>query len=518
MRVEGPRRTHAMNSLNSPLPGPDPDHSARWTRCRTWAAPATLGITLALQPLALHAQAVTTPVLPSATTAPEVKDIPPATLTLPTATLGEAQLDFLLKQVQDLSRPERGMPIEAFRDKVQRAVLVHPDVLTVRATYAGALESTRELGAASRPQVGARVDAATNRLDRNTISGNPKREYETASAGLTLTQNLYDFGAVDTAVTAGVERSTAIRARLDGRRDEVALRAVQAWHDVIRSRRQLAQARLNLQALDSLVAYLTRRFDLGGGPVSDIWRAQSRLADAKASVSSLQSRVRASESAYREVFDTDPGPIELPVLPAVDRRAIGADPARLAREFPAVRAAEANRRAAEHELDLTVRRERPTVGLELNAQRRDLIGAGASGTDLTAMVVMRYSFYSGGADQARAGQAAHRAVEAAEQVRSLSLQVERALGQALATEENASAVLSARREGVVLAAQALRAVREQFANRRGSLLDLLNSQESLHAAGVGLTDAEVDESLARWQTLYYTTAYWPLAISEATKP
>jgi outer membrane protein TolC len=149
----------------------------------------------------------------------------------------------------------------------------------------------------------------------------------------------------------------------------------------------------------------------------------------------------------------------------------------------------------------------------VSTQRRDIIGKGAPGTDITAGLVLRYSFYTGGADQARAAQAAHRAVEAAEQVRGVTVQVERALAQAMATEDNAAATLQARREGVTLAVQALRAVREQFANRRGSLLDLLSAQESLHAAGIGLTEAEVDEALARWQVLYYSSAYWPLALT-----
>ena len=208
----------------------------------------------------------------------------------------------------------------------------------------------------------------------------------------------------------------------------------------------------------------------------------------------------------------------MPMLPAFDRQAIAADPLPLVREYAAVRSAEASRRAAEQELDLVVRRERPTVGLEVSAQRRDLIGRGAIGTDLTAALVLRYSFYSGGADQARAAQAAYRAVEAAEQVRGVTVQVERALAQALATEDNAAAALTARRDGVTLAVQALRAVREQFANRRGSLLDLLSAQETLHAAGLGLTEAEIDEALARWQVLYYSSAYWPLATAAPASP
>ena len=467
--------------------------------------------TLAALAGSAQAQAVTSPV-PSANTAPAISD---GAAALPANNLGEAQIDFLLKLVQDISRPNRGLPLDLFRERVLGAVQLHPEVQVARASLAGSLEATRELEAAKLPQVNGRADTTGQSLDRSTINGVPERRYETASVGLTLSQSVYDFGANDTAVGAGRERAAAATARLDGRRDDLALRAVQAWHEVIRARRLLAQARLNMQSMESIVNYLQRRFELGGGPVSDVWRAQSRVADAKASLSSAQTRVRGTEAGFREIFDAAPGALELPAMPLLDRQAIAADPLTLVREYPAVRSAEASRRAAEQDLDLVLRRERPTIGFELSALRRDLVGKGAPGTDLTAALVLRYSFYSGGADQARAAQAAHRAVEAAEQVRGVTVQVERALAQALATEDNAAATLSARREGVTLAVQALRAVREQFANRRGSLLDLLSAQESLHAAGIGLTEAEIDEALARWQVLYYSSSYWPLSAAAA---
>jgi len=270
-----------------------------------------------------------------------------------------------------------------------------------------------------------------------------------------------------------------------------------------------------VQSLESVVSYLNRRYELGGGPISDVWRAQARLADVRASIATAQTRVRNAEASFREIFDAIPEAIDLPAIPELDRRAVAQTSADLALEFPSVRSAEASRRAAEQELDLTLRRERPNLGFEMTAQRRDIVGRGEPGNDYSAALVLRYSFYSGGADHARAAQAAHRAEEAAEQVRGLILQVDRALAQALATDENVAASLMARREGVTLAVQALRAVREQFANRRGSLLDLLNAQEALHASGVGLIDSEVDVSLARWQVLYYTTKHWPLAAAAA---
>ncbi len=478
---------------------PTPREATRRNRMRWWIALPSIGIALSTPAGISRAQPVPSPVA--------------ATAALQTSNLGEAQIEFLLKAAQDTQQPGRGLPLDIFRERVLSAVLVHPDVLALRANHASAREATRELEAARLPQVAARADVSGHRLDRSTINGVPQRRYESASAALTLNQTVYDFGAIESTVLAGKERSASVQARVDGRRDDLALRAVQTWHEVVRTRRQLAQIRLNLQSLENMVGYLTRRYDLGGGPISDVWRAQSRLAAARASLATAQTRVRNAEAAYREVFDAQPGVLDLPTLPSVDRQAILAGAAVLVREYPAVRSAEASRRAAEQDLELTLRRERPNIGLEMSAQRRDLIGRGEPGNDLSASLVLRYSFYSGGADQARAAQAAHRAIEAAEQVRAVTLQVDRALSQAIATEDNVAATLAARREGVTLAVQALRAVREQFANRRGNLLDLLNAQEELHAAGVGLTDAEIDEALARWQVLYYTTTYWPLAVA-----
>ena len=484
----------------------------RRSRARLRLALPALGLALGTLAGMARAQALTSPGAPTAAPATN-REVAAAGASVQTSNLGEAQIDYLLKMAEEAQQPGRGLPLEIFRERVLGAVLVHPEVLALRANFAGARESTRELEAAGLPQIAARADVAGHRQDPSTINGVPRRDYETASAGLTLTQNVYDFGVIDSSVRVGKERSVAVQARLDGRRDELALRGVQTWYEVIRSRRLLAQLQLNQQSLENMVGYLMRRYDLGGGPISDVWRAQARLADARASLASAQTRVRNAEAGYREVFDAAPGALDLPVLPAVDRQAIAQAAGELVRDYPAVRSAEASRRAAEQELDLTLRRERPNIGLEVSAQRRDMVGRGAPGNDVSASLVMRYSFYSGGADQARAAQAAHRAVEAAEQVRSVTVQVDRALAQAIATEDNAAATLAARRDGVTLAVQALRAVREQFANRRGNLLDLLNAQEVLHAAGVGLTEAEIDEALARWQVLYYSTSYWPLAVA-----
>jgi len=63
---------------------------------------------------------------------------------------------------------------------------------------------------------------------------------------------------------------------------------------------------------------------------------------------------------------------------------------------------------------------------------------------------------------------------------------------------------------VQVAASAFEAVREQFAFRRGTLLDLLRAQEELYSAGHDLIDGVVDHALARHRLLHLAMELTPL--------
>ena len=62
------------------------------------------------------------------------------------------------------------------------------------------------------------------------------------------------------------------------------------------------------------------------------------------------------------------------------------------------------------------------------------------------------------------------------------------------------------KEAVQVAALALEAVREQFAFRRGTLLDLLRSQEELYIAGRDYISSLMDRSISRYRLLHLTAA------------
>ena len=423
---------------------------------------------------------------------------------------GDAQTAYLEKRVRDFDRPEQGLPMDLFAQRVSKAVLGNPSTLAARSTIGAASEAVREAQAGVLPFISGQLDATARNNDANSILSTPRQRYESGGAGLTLRQLIYDFGATQAGIGAAREREGATTARVQNRDGDLALRSVEAWYDLVRARAQRELARLNLEAMQSMKAFLEQRMQLGGGPVSDVLRAQTRVTAAFASWTASKSREQVSAASFRELFREEAGEIELPVSVALNTQSVAADSGQLVRDFPAVRSAEAARRAAEQDREQSAARALPQVNVELSAQRRDLVGSGEPGTDLGAFVVMRYNFFTGGADTARTAQAGYRVSEAAEQVRSISLQVERALAQALAEQQSAETVLRARAEGVTQSIVALAAVRELFVNRRGSLLDLLNAQETVNLSGQAFLDAEVDAALARWRVLYFTPSFWTL--------
>jgi outer membrane protein TolC len=101
---------------------------------------------------------------------------------------------------------------------------------------------------------------------------------------------------------------------------------------------------------------------------------------------------------------------------------------------------------------------------------------------------------------------------------NLLRQIERASSQALSDVNNSTAALNARKESVQVAALALEAVREQFSFRRGTLLDLLRSQEELYIAGRDLVDGLVDHSLSRYRLLHLADELTPLFNLPAQTP
>ncbi len=432
---------------------------------------------------------------------------------------GEHQARWLLDSLKPDPAQRAAASATELRARLRHSLDHHPDLRAASASLDGARAATRETQAGALPQLS--LDAETGRRGTavSTLQGTPYRNWQTASVGLALRQSLYDAGSLDAQVAASTAFADGVAHRNESRRADLALRAVQANLDVARTRRLLELARTNVQAREEMVRFLEQRHTLGGGSIGDVLRARSRLSEAQGALAQALAREQASAASYAELLlEAAPAHIDFTLPPPQDLVALMRQPALAVENFAVLRSARAAVSTAEREREAVRLRERPRVELELGVQRRDMVGHQRAGTDWQAGIVLRHQFYSGGADDARAAQAIARLNEATEQLHNTRLQLERSLRQTAAEDAVADDLLQSRRQGVLLAVDALRGVREQFAYRRGTLLDLLTAQDSVQNAGQAWVDAEHNRALVRWRLAYFTAELLPWVQGSAAGP
>jgi TolC family type I secretion outer membrane protein len=417
--------------------------------------------------------------------------------------LGEPQIEYLQPFLKDAQRAWGQPQLEGFRKDIISAVSQHPDVLSAKAGYSVAGYAIREVEAARMPQISAQIDNGRKIQDPSALLATPARDYKTAALTLNVRQLLYDFGATTSAIDGGNARSRAAWSKLQMVQGDTAMKAIQVYHELIRAERQVELARKNIEARESILDLVKQRNDLGGGTLSDVVRAQSRVAEAGATLTTAIQRLGIIRSNYKEVFNQEPTGIraQSPVFEVLLDGNLSSDFATAGAESWKVKVAIASKEAAAYDLKAIRAKALPSIGLELSSSRRDLVAPGIPGTDNSWMIVARQSLYAGGGDIARINQAQQKLNQSEEDLESARRESARVLEQVILEDASQQQVVRNRLQAATLAADSLRMIREQYAYRRGTLLDLLTAQETLNFAGRDLIDAQIDRAMGTYKIL-----------------
>ena len=421
-------------------------------------------------------------------------------------------IGFLGQAVEWADKPSTRVPLASVRPRIQAAVLAHPEVRLAAEQRLTAGYASREAFAGYLPQVSANMDGTRRQYDEVNKPWLvvPAHDDNSRSVGLTARQLLYDFGAVSGRVDAQGAREAASAARSEARRSEITLKAITVWHEMFRARQMLRLSEVNRLSRQQILNFIEEREQLGGSSKSDVLRARARLSDAQSALVAAENRLTVTAALYQETFNTPP-PADLPLPEAVTiDLARFADMETLVLRNALYAEALAQSQAAGFDAKSAAAAMLPSLHFEVSATRRDIGGIGIPGVDKTAGVVVRHNFYSGGAEAARRSQAEQKAVESRLELENLRRQLERAISQTVADTRNSNASVAARKEAVQVAALAFDSVREQFAFRRGTLLDLLRAQEDLYLAGRDLIDGVVEHALARHRLLHLAMELTPL--------
>ena len=332
--------------------------------------------------------------------------------------------------------------------------------------------------------------------------------YET---GITLTQMLFDGFDAKYEVERQKARVTSSANRVRETAELVGLSIVEAYLEVLRQRELLVIARKNVADHIEIMDQIEQGVEGGRSTQADFEQAKARLAQARATESSTRQALRDAEANYRTEVGDEPGQLTLPNTPFdVLAEDVEREVEKSLAYSPTLDIFESDIEVAYAEAQQTKASFYPQVDLQLNARQGHNLG-GVDGRDrsASALVVVNWNLYRGGADMARAREFIHRHQQTKEARAEASRAVENDVRQTWA------AMVSAGERARQFAAQAdanvevVKAYNDQFSLDRRTLLDVLDAQNELFVSRSNTVNAEFLEMLAVYRLLALKGALLP---------
>jgi adhesin transport system outer membrane protein len=316
----------------------------------------------------------------------------------------------------------------------------------------------------------------------------PRRE-----VSLTLRQLLFDGSESKYELALRGARRTSASRRVLQTAGGLALDTIEAYLESLRNRGLVALADDTVRAHQNTLAHVTEIAEGGAADVADVKQAESRLARAEDDFARARNRRQDADTAYLSIVGEAVGSLQRPDPPLDALPGTVAEAVALAvAANPAVKLAKSEAAEAQAEYRKSKAYFWPRVNFELAANSSSNVsGSRGSDTGISALLVLNYNLYRGGADNA-GRQVAIANLAAARQgvsraVRVVEEQVRLAWSALQTGRDRVTALRSA-----VLANEVVRVTyREQFDLNQRSLLDLLDSENDLFVARANLITSEI---------------------------
>lgn len=343
----------------------------------------------------------------------------------------------------------------------------------------------------------------------SSFSGQPGTEFERTrarsrvDATFQVRQTLLDFGSTQYGIGAAGERLRAARQDLDVAREQVAMSAIAAWYDVFAARALLSLSNSFVEEQEGLVADLEQRIESGFSAEGDMARLRSSLALARTDRARYRRMLAGAVAAYQEFIGAPP-PADLERAPAPAVPAVTAEMAAyLARQSPAVLAAEAEARAAEDDARATSGERLPVIDGSIEGGRYGLVREQYDGDyDIRAVLTLRQNFFTGAIPRARGARAQARAADA--RADAIADEAARAAAIAWADVDSLDVELQALADNYVASRQTRDVLALRFLASRGELFDVMQAQDSFFAIAARYIQVLTERDAARYVLLART--------------
>lgn len=371
-----------------------------------------------------------------------------------------------------------------------------------RAVLKAADEDSAQALAALRPVLswtaGASHTNGRSYADSGVSVGN---ESNGASAGLTMSLLLFDFGASRISLDIAKESVLLTRQQLVLIEQQVLLRAVTAYMEVRRATETVSLRQANVRLLTQELQAARDRFDVGEVTRTDVSQAEAALAASRSGLTSAQGVLIQAQLEYEAAVGHRPGtlaaPSQLGSVPDSVNEAIEV----ALRNHPSMNVARRQVTIAELQVAVTDASLKPTLNLSGSYGLESDLDSDAHSRSGSVSLGVSGPIYSGGALASRQRQAMLNKEQTLANLHVVSINIRQAVGNAFSGVQIARAASSAGTEQVRAAKVAFDGVREEATLGSRTTLDVLTQEQDLLDARTTYLSAQVDEVLARYSLL-----------------
>ncbi len=389
---------------------------------------------------------------------------------------------------------------------VEKAVRQSPDVAVDAQRRLSVDEALRGAKGGYLPRVDAGLGIGKEKAANRTSVGFGTHEdyWNRREASITASQMIFDSFATANEVARNKARVESSAHRVAGTAEQIALKTVEAYLDVLRLQETVRLTKDNLASHEKTYDQIKLRADSGVGRKADQDQAQARLALAKSNLVSAEANLRDAEINYMRYTGVSPDKLVKPEGPKSDlmpKSAAGAfDLAKngnplLKVAFADIDAANAQHNAAKSAMG-------PRVDIEAGASDLDnASGVPGHTDDRYLMLRMKWNIFRGGSDIARVAETKALSYEATE-IKNRTL---RQLDQSVNLSWNAYTSVQARlpnlRQHAESSLQTRDAYVQQFSIGQRTLVDLLDTENEYYTSSVEYNNAQFLELFARYRLM-----------------
>lgn len=374
---------------------------------------------------------------------------------------------------------------ETLREAVTRTLLNHPEIVASASHTRATAEELIQAEARKFPSLALEASLGGTRLDnRDTrLRGMNDEMRQRHNVSLGLSQLLYDSGESNYEIERQRARLNSSEFAARDAAEDLVLRTVIAYLDVLRRRETLIATREHVGVLELLHDRVARRFQAGVDRASEMDLAQARLAMARGIEATEAGALAAAETSYRSLTGAMP-PTALWKPEAESLRPAQALPDMVVRaqtHHPAIQAARSELLAATAASNVSRAASGPRLTLDLTVGRGHDPVLGHT-DEKSLMLRFRYPLFDGGILQAKTRQSIHQKEAAQARLDLTQRRVEESLVQAYHSYETTQRRLAFLTRQIDASNRNRSALELQFQFGQRSVFDLLSGEQDYASA------------------------------------